>query len=150
MGPRGQFRHRLHRADLVVDLHHRDQPGALGDRHRRIDQPCTVHRQHGERGIVKPRGVEHGGVLDGRNRQAPPPDPAIARLSASVAPEVKITRPPGGNSAATCARAASTAAAARGPGGVGYADWHSRRGSSGPASQGSIAARASGASGVVA
>ena len=71
--------------------------------------------------------------------------PLIAQLSASVAPLVKLTVPPGGSSAATSSRAASTAARAARPGAwaeCGLANWVS--------SWGSIAASASGASGVVA
>jgi hypothetical protein len=73
------------------------------------------------------------------------PQPLIAKLIASVAPEVKITRPSLGKSAATCSRATSTAAAACRPPacalcGFQYLSF----------SQGSIAAKALGASGVVA
>ena len=75
--------------------------------------------------------------------------PIIARLIASVAPDVKITRPPGGNSAATCARATSTAAAAARPGRCALCGL-AKPIASGPQSHGNIAARASGAKGVVA
>jgi hypothetical protein len=41
--------------------------------------------------------------------------PLSAQLSASVAPLVNTTRPPGGSKAATCSRATSTAARAARP-----------------------------------
>jgi len=76
---------------------------------------------------------------------SPGPIPLIAQLSASVAPLVKSTMPPGGISAATVSRATSTAALARRP-----AAW-AECGLANPSfSQGSIASSASGASGVVA
>jgi hypothetical protein len=81
--------------------------------------------------------------------EPPCPLPRIARLIASVALPVKITRPPGGSSAATCSRASSTAAAAIRP--IRCAECGLPNPSlPGPPSQRTIASRASGASGVVA
>ena len=77
------------------------------------------------------------------------PDPRKARLIASVAPEVKITRPPGGNSAATCSRAISMAAAAARAARLGLCGL-AKPSLPGPPSHANIASRASGASGVVA
>ena len=71
--------------------------------------------------------------------------PCIAMLSASVAPEVKRRRPPSGIVAATRSRATSTAAAAVRPGRC--ALWGLAKRSR---SQGVIASKTSGASGVVA
>ena len=75
----------------------------------------------------------------------PPVVPLIAQLSASVAPLVKATRPPVGNSRATSPRATSTAALAVRPARCGEC------GLANPSrNHGSIASSASGASGVVA
>ena len=74
-----------------------------------------------------------------------PPLPLIAQFNASVAPLVNTTRPPGGSNSAIWFRATSTAALAARPmrlGEWGLANW-SR-------SHGTIASKASGASGVVA
>ena len=70
-------------------------------------------------------------------------------FSASVAPEVKITRPPGGSNVATWSRATSIAAAAARPVRCGLCGL-AKPSVSGPPSQRSIASRASGDSGVVA
>ena len=46
----------LDRADLVVDLHHRDDPDAVGQRDLRIDQAVAVDGE--DRGVA--RHVERG------------------------------------------------------------------------------------------
>ena len=75
--------------------------------------------------------------------------PRMAKLIASVAPPVKITCPPAGNSAATRSRANSIAAAACRP--IRWGECGLPKPvPSGPSSQRNIASRASGASGVVA
>ena len=71
--------------------------------------------------------------------------PLIAQLSASVAPLVNSSRPPGPNGAAITSRDTSTAAFASRPRRCGECGLPNASSSSG-----SIAARASGASGVVA
>jgi hypothetical protein len=149
MGPRGQFGHRLDRADLVVDLHDRNQPGALRDRHRRIDQPGMIDRQHGERGIMEPRGVEHGGMFDGRNRHSAPAgsqNRQIERLGRARGEDHPATGRKQPRHLPTRHLDRRRCRAACAVGAVGLANPMA----SGPASQGSIAARASGASGVVA
>ncbi|MCZ8171969.1 MAG: hypothetical protein O9272_09550 [Brevundimonas sp.] len=88
-------------------------------------------------------------MLDRRIGNGPAWDRAQRLFKASVAPLVKITRPPLGNRLSTCSRASSTAAAAARPARCiecGLA----KPIDSGPDSQGSMACSASGASGVVA
>ena len=66
--PFGQPAGRLDRADLVVDLHHRDQPGALGDRHLGIDQAIGTDRQLLQVCSGRDGRIDHRRMLDRADR----------------------------------------------------------------------------------
>ena len=122
-------------------------PDLTGDAVLVVSELVTNGLLHGGRPVrLRLMPIEAGIRVEVEDRsRIAPVLPLIAQLSASVAPLVNATRPPDGSNAATWSRAVSTAARARRP---------SRCAECGLAccdsSQGSIAARASGASGVVA
>ena len=70
-GLTGQPLDRLDRADLVVDLHHRDQPRIFSEDRIGIDRAVAADRQNLHRIAPGLRRIEHRRVFDCRYRRDP-------------------------------------------------------------------------------